>query len=168
LRITASHERVRKLARVSFSARLESWWGRVLVRLDNAMRPMAMPVAGGMLSALVLFSLLTPNFSYSRDFSFDPSVDLVTAPDGKIVDAYGVIPRLKPVGNASSSDGTVVMLFVDENGKVRDWRVLRGELTYDLKNIILFSTFTPATYDGKPIAGKILVTVSAPARGTRS
>jgi hypothetical protein len=162
LRVLASHERVRQLARASLSARVASWMSRMELLFDNIMRPVAMPFASGILSALVLFGLLTPNFSYSRDLEFDPSIDLVTVPDGEVVGGYGVIPRLKTVGDATSNDGTVVELSVDQNGKVRNWRVIRGELTYDVKNIILFSTFTPATYFGRPIAGKILVTVSSP------
>ena len=169
LRVAASHERARQQARASFSARIESWVGHLRLRLDNMVRPVAMPFAGGMLSALVLFGLLTPNFSYSRDLGFDPSTDIVTMPDGKVVGGYGAsIPRLKTVGDVSSTDGDVVMLFINQNGKVRDWRVLRGELTYDVKNIIMFSTFTPATYLGKPIEGKILVTVSSAERESRS
>jgi hypothetical protein len=167
LRVLASHERVRQVARASFSARVNTWMGRMKLSFDNMMRPFAMPFASGMLSAALLFTLLTPGFSYRRDLGVDPSTDIVTMPDGKIVGGYGVIPRLKMVGNASSTDHTVVELYVDQNGKVRDWRVIRGELTYDVKNIILFSTFTPATYFGYPIAGKILVTISSPARDNR-
>ena len=170
LRVVASHERARQLARVSLSARFDAWWGRVRFRLDTLMRPLAMPFAGGVLSTLILFSLLTPNFSYSRDLSFDPATNIVTVPDGMVVGAYGPnTPRLKSVGDMSPTDATVVMLYVDPSGRVRDWRVLRGELTYDIKTLIMLSKFTPAKYMGYPIDGKILVTVpSAPGAETRS
>ena len=168
LRVLASHELMRRRARVSMTARIESWMSRMKLRFDNIMRPVAMPFASGALSALILFSLLTPHFSYSRDLGFDPSTDLATTPDGLVVGGYGEIPRLKTVGDASSTDGTVVELYVDRNGKVQDWRVIRGELTYDVKNIILFSRFTPATYFGRPVAGKILVTVSSAQGASRS
>jgi predicted anti-sigma-YlaC factor YlaD len=62
LRVLASHERVRQLTRVSFSTRLTALVSRIRLEFDNLMRPVALPFTGGLLSALILFSLLVPSF----------------------------------------------------------------------------------------------------------
>ena len=60
LRVLASHEHTRRLARVSFSARAKSWRAQARLAFDNMMRPFALPFAGGLLSALVAFGTLVP------------------------------------------------------------------------------------------------------------
>jgi hypothetical protein len=53
--------------------------------------------------------------------------------------------RLEMVGSIpSSTDSTLVELTVDRYGHVRDWNMVRGELTPDVKSVILFSTSIPA------------------------
>ena len=124
--------------------------------------------AGGLLSALIAFSILVPTLSFSRQFGFDPAIELVTLPDGKVVGAIGEIPRLEMVGTATTGDGTVVELTIDPKGHVRYYDVLRGELTPDMQSIILFSYFTPATYFGQRTVGKVLVTMRPVRREARS
>ncbi len=69
LRVIASHERQRQLSRVSFSARLRHWAARTELMFDNMMRPVAVPLAGGLLSALILFCALVPNLSFAHGSS---------------------------------------------------------------------------------------------------
>ena len=52
LRVLASHERERLLLRVNLAVRLRNWKERVQLSFDNMMRPLALPFAGGLLSAL--------------------------------------------------------------------------------------------------------------------
>src|SRR5215472_329026 len=51
LRVLASHERARQLARVSWRARFDAWSDRLSLGFNNAMRPLAFPFAGGIASA---------------------------------------------------------------------------------------------------------------------
>src|SRR5262245_31223964 len=51
LRVIASHERARRVARIDFAARVETWKSDVRLFFDNLMRPFALPVAGGLFSA---------------------------------------------------------------------------------------------------------------------
>ena len=161
LRVLASHERVRQLARASFPARLQYWADRVKLQFDNLMRPVALPVAGGLLSALLLFSALVPNLSFRHDRSIEPPLALSSDPDGRIVGWSGVVPRLESVNAATEGDGTVVELIIDNQGNVADYAVRQGQLTPDLQNIILLSKFTPAMFFYQPAWGKIRVVFPA-------
>ncbi len=163
LRVLASHERTRRLARVSISARLNSWRGRARLAFDNMMRPFALPFAGGLLSALVAFGTLVPTLTFQHALA-DQS--LFTYPDGEVValgsngayltQSIGDIPRIVRGDDADiPADANVVDLVIDENGHVSDWSLARGQLTPDLQSIIMFSQFRPATYLGQPTWGRV-------------
>ena len=58
----------------------------------------------------------------------------------------------------------MVMLNLDENGKVTDFEVLQAELTSveevrDIGNLVMFSTFTPATRFGQRVSSKRLFAI---------
>ena len=170
LRVLASHERVRLLAHSSFPARVEYWVSRVRLGFDNLMRPVALPVAGGFLSALLLFSALVPNLSFPHIHTSEPPLALSSDPDGQIVDWSGVLPRLESVGAITTGDDTVVELVIDNQGRVFDYSVRQGQLTPAMQQIILFSKFTPAMFFYQPAWGRKLVVFPArpTARGERA
>jgi len=156
LRVLASHERVRQLARASYSTRILYWASRVRLQVDNLMRPFAVPVAGGVLSALLLFGVLVSNLSFRHTFTTEPPLSLSSDPDGRIVDWMGVLPRLEPVNSVVTGDATVVELTIDDHGRVADYEVRQGRLTPAIKDFILLSTFTPATFFYQRVWGKKL------------
>ncbi|MGA2040560.1 MAG: hypothetical protein ABSH42_14870 [Bryobacteraceae bacterium] len=170
LRVLASHERVRQMARASLSARLRDMADNARLFRDNMMRPVALPVGGGLLSAILLFSILAPGLSFTRNLDSDASViSLVTLPEGRLVGANGAVVRLDMVGSIPSSfDSTVVELTVDRYGHVSDWKMLRGELTSDVKTVISLSNFNPGTYFGIPTDSKIVVSLHAAPDEARS
>ena len=161
LRVLASHERVRQMARASLSARLRDMADNARLFRDNMMRPVALPVGGGLLSAILLFSILAPGLNFNRNLESDASViSLVTLPEGRVVGASGEVYRPEMVSSIpSSTDSTLVELSVDRYGHVSDWKVLRGEMTPDVKSIIVLSVFDPGTYFGVPTDSKILVSL---------
>src|ERR1700757_4768190 len=55
LSVLASHERERQLARVSFSERLRRIAAKIDLTVDNLMRPVALPITGGVLTTLLAF-----------------------------------------------------------------------------------------------------------------
>src|SRR5689334_4749905 len=69
LRVIASHERQRQLARVSVTARLSAWHNRLELFFDNLMRPLAFPFAGGLVSSLMIFGLLVPSLTFQHAFA---------------------------------------------------------------------------------------------------
>jgi hypothetical protein len=188
LRVLASHERLRQMARSSISARLRHMADHAHLFMDNMMRPLALPFGGGLLSALLLFGILAPGLVFSRNADFDPSVvSLVTLPQGILrTEPPGFEPRLGAAGEVvsvemagfvsvetvgsipRSTDSTLVELTVDRYGHVLDWRMVQGELTPEVKSVIVFSTFDPGTYFGVPTESKILVALHSVHGAARS
>ena len=154
LRVLASHEREQLLLRMNLAARLRNWKERVQLSFDNMMRPLALPFAGGLLSALVIFAcfMQMPAFpSYVR--SDVPLPMIATDPDGDEVYWAGQAPQLLPVTQDVSSDATAALLLIDPQGRVADYMVAHGEATQEMKNYFLLSRFTPATSFGQPTWG---------------
>ncbi len=168
LRVMASHERARRLSRVNFAARLQNWSGNLRLWFDNLMRPLALPFAGGLVSALVIFSVLVPSLTFHYE-NFDGG--LVTDPYGQVVvmsnggvyapdgNASADLPRIEPTYAHYTSDypddANVVWLAIGENGKVLGYSVAKGKLTPDMISIISISKFSPATFLGLPTPGVV-------------
>ena len=70
LRVLASHECARHVARKNLSTRVANWVTATRLAFDNMMRPFAVPVTGGLLSAFVIFSLLVPSLSFPHNHTF--------------------------------------------------------------------------------------------------
>lgn len=162
LRVLASHEHARRLARVSWAARISTWSDRLSLSFNNLMRPLAFPLAGGISSALILFGLVIPTMTVEHAladqvFFTAPEGDVVAlAPTGRYAPPESENPPWIERAGASMPDAAnVVDLTIDQNGRVSYWSLVRGELTPDLANIIMFSQFSPATNMGMPTYGKV-------------
>ena len=147
LRMLALNERLRRLSHVGFSARAHRWAGRLQLVFENLMRPMALPFAGGVLSALVMFAVLVPSLAFPHNFRNDvPLWVLYTDP---------ALQEMNPV---DAGDEIVVEVTIDERGRVQGYVVTRGQMTPEIENnLILFSRFAPATVFGRPTWGRVLV-----------
>jgi hypothetical protein len=174
--VIASHERQRRLVRQTVFTFARHCFSRVRLAFDNLMRPVALPFAGGSLSAVVLFSVLVPTLSFPRHLA---DAVLSTYPDGTVVvmglsgsyapgamsfpdeaaamKQLGDMPRIEPANAITPADANVVELTIDERGRVSDYSLERGHLTPDLQSIIMFSEFTPATVLGIPASAKIKI-----------
>lgn len=157
LRVTASYERVRQLSRATFVSRRRRWLSSLQLTFENLMRPAALPFAGGLLSTALVFSLLLPQLIVARSFGEGPSTQIFTIPDGRVVGAIGEQPRIEPVESLNPDYQTVIELTVDNYGSVTDYQVTRGQLTPDLKDLIMFSRFTPATLFGRRTTAKVKI-----------
>ncbi len=109
--------------------RRHRWLDKLSLEISNLLRPLAVPAAGGLMSSVVLFGALVDDFS----------------------------PFLGTMGDF------VVEVSVNEKGIATDFAVPSGHLDkkklLEIGNLVLYSTFTPATQDGRPVPGKILVAV---------
>lgn len=147
LRVLASQECVRQLSRVSLSARARLWAVRMQLAFDNLMRPLALPFAGGVLSALVMFAMLVPTLAFPHNFRNDVPLWMLYTN-----------PALEEMSQVDASDETVVELTIDERGSVQAYTVKQGQLTPEMENkLMMFSRFAPATLFGQPTWGKALV-----------
>jgi len=156
LRIVASKERARTLSRGSFAQWMRHCGESARLTIDNLMRPLALPFAGGVLSAFVLFSSLVPSLAFQRDYRNDVPTMLFTD------------PALEEVGYSHlSADETVLVLVIDERGRVMDSSIPQGKLTPEMVNDLLFYRFAPATAFGVPTWGRVIVTFRRVADGSR-
>lgn len=147
LRILASKERERVLARRSGFALAEHFrlWA------ENLMRPLALPFAGGLISAVLLFSMLVPTFSF-RPISAagDIPVGIMTEPTVKASMPFRF-----------DSD-VLVEALIDGQGRMVDYTITRGpandpDLRRSIENYLVFTEFTPATMLGSPTFGRICI-----------
>jgi hypothetical protein len=152
LRVIASRERQRALDRMTLRRKWETWRDRVSLSATNVMRPLALPFAGGIVSALVLFSMwVVPTFPVLGKTTPDVPTMLTTAPAVKDTAAMGV------------AGGDVVLdVTVDDQGRMVDYTILSGaRLQHDpalrrrLENMLLFTQFVPATEFGRPVPSKL-------------
>jgi hypothetical protein len=159
LRVLASHERARLIGRKNLSARVARWVTATRLAFDNMMRPFAVPVTGGLMSSLVMFSLLVPSLSFPHNHSYEPPLAVAETdvqwgdPDGKIVGATADHARLLPGSAVIYGNEVSLTLLIDERGRVQDYYLSGGELTEEMTSLILLSQFTPATVNGQPTWG---------------
>lgn len=139
------------------------WWAdrvdRMRMAFDTLMRPFALPAAGGIVSAILLFGSVAPYLVVRgvAESAFDVPTGLITGASVK----HG-----SPV--ALDLDEIDVELTIDENGRmveyspidVRCQNLLKSpELRRSLENHLLLTTFTPATAFGQKTMGKLRVTL---------
>jgi len=147
LQVLASRDRMRRLSRGTMRALVHFWALELRLFFDNLMRPFALPFAGGLLSALFLFTMLAPGLPARRQIIDDVLI-------GQSQATFDTLPPW-PV----SQDYVVVWVTVDKDGSVMDYSPVNvsDKLPDDIANMILFSKFQPATKFGLPVASKILV-----------
>ena len=159
LRVLASHEHARRVSRLTLQARVDHWRGRMHLVFENIMRPFGLPAASGLVSAMLLFALLAPSLSFARRTGADDPTDLVTLPQFSAVSPMFDSLEIEDPAPVGAHFETVLELQIAPDGKVWDWKVVRGnrELTPDLKQMILLQTFKPATFFGRPAWGTFTV-----------
>jgi hypothetical protein len=151
LQVLASRERMRQLSRRTLTALVHYWLAEMRLFFDNLMRPFAIPLAGGLVSAVFLFTMLMPTLQF-------PHLTRNDVPSGLFTQSEATLDALPPFG--FSEDNVVVQVTLDERGSVVDYTLpnnVSGKLRNDIANMILFAKFQPATAYGIPIAAKVLV-----------
>jgi hypothetical protein len=158
LEVMASHAAASRAHHANARATLRHWFSKVLFSVDNAMRPIALPFAGGICSALILFLTLMPNLGFPRDVHNDVPIALYT--EASMVEVAMI--EMAPF-NIGNNDEIVVEVSLDEKGQITGYSIPRGaKISHDLANgisqVMLLSSFTPATLFGQPTASKLLLT----------
>jgi hypothetical protein len=145
LRVIASHERARMLAD-------SNWWTTLRFRLNQILRPLAVPAAGGTFASLLFFAMLAPSLTVHASTRNDVPVGLFT---------QVVVVNPSPFG--FNGQDITVEVTVDENGSVSDYQVPGGTLSKDqmreVGNFILFTSFKAATMFGQPYTSKVLLNI---------
>ena len=154
IRRIATCDRARRLRRIRLGDAFAAWRVRTEMMMKNLMQPIAVPVAGGLISAVLLLATLIPNLGFEvHPVSNDVPTVLFT--DASVKDAYWPV-----IGETD----IVVDLSIDESGRLMDYSVVSGGqllreevMRRRFESALLLSHFTPATTFGQPTSGKIRV-----------
>jgi hypothetical protein len=134
-----------------------SVWDRWQVRLSNLMRPVALPAAGGLLAALILFAVLIPGVFTKVAVVDDIPTVLMTG------------PRVKTASLMPVYEDLLVEAWVDQQGRMTSFEILNDtghsgpeleqELHNQLSNVLFTTSFLPATEFGQPTAGRVILSL---------
>jgi hypothetical protein len=154
LRIAASRE-----ASLRRSGQIPGAAGVLIRRFNHwaetLMRPLAIPFAGGLVSAVFLFSMLVPTLTVLRG---DAATDVPT-----MLSTEASIKDSLPLGE--TGDGLVVDLIVDESGRMVSYTIPQGqgmladnnEIRRAIENKLLVTRFEPATFFGQPTSARLRI-----------
>jgi hypothetical protein len=156
LRVIASREAARRRRYHGLLAACRAWSDSLLFRLNGLMRPLALPAAGGLASAVLLFSMVMPNFQgLVRAHANDVPTMLFTGATVK-----------SSLDFVLEADELPLDVFVDERGRVIDYAFPEGSAHFNtastrrqLEGSLLFTHFQPATSFGQPTAGWVRVSL---------
>ena len=128
------------------------------VRLENALNAFMVPATAGLMTAVVIFILLMGFLAPLQADNADVPLMLYTAPQLQ-QSAFGT--ALESI----KDDSLVIEAYVDSNGRVQDYRILSNpeetkSLLPQVKNMLIFTTFRPATSMGRPTSGKAVLSFS--------
>jgi hypothetical protein len=128
-------------------------------RLQNLLQAFMVPATAGLASAVIMFGLLMGFLAIPLPVkSADVPTNFSTAPQLQ-ESAFGTATDF------IKDDSLVIEAYVDSNGRVQDYRVLSNpenpkDLPTQVKNMLIFTTFRPATFMGRPTAGTAVVSFS--------
>ncbi len=135
-------------------------WESLLVRWQNAFNAVMVPATAGLITTIIIFGLLISFLYYPAQLSAanDVPTAFYTPPELEFA------PFEMAMG-VSNADSLVVEAYVDANGRVQDYRILSGPenmktLPAALKNVLIFTTFRPATTFGRPTSSRAILSFS--------
>jgi hypothetical protein len=158
LRVVASRQarRRRILASPATLAKEVGW--RTKVWLDNLVGPIAVPVAGGLVSALCLFLSIAPAFPMRQIITDDVPMRLATS--ATLLSTFSITAPGGP------PEDVVLDVEVDSEGKVVDYMVAGAQAWTDdpqvrrnLESTLVCTRFNPATRFGQPQSGSVRITI---------
>lgn len=155
LRVLASRECQRSELRRDWKGwfRESSW--RLIQLFDHLLKPFAVPAAGGLLASFLCFGIIVDTLHVNPSIEVEKDV-----PVGLYTEV--MIDELTPFG--FHGHDVMLQLTVDTLGKVTDFEVMQAEgasleEVRDIGNLVMFSTFTPATRFGQRVSSKMLFAI---------
>jgi hypothetical protein len=150
LRLAASRE----------AARLrQPYLSGVGVRLENALNAFMVPAMAGLSAAVVVFGVLMGFMALPLQAD-NPDVPLMLYTEPEL--QQSAFPTTL---DSIRGDSLVIEAVVDSKGRVQDYRILSNpkdslELLPQVKNMLIFTTFRPATSMGRPTTGRAVLSFS--------
>jgi len=151
LRLAISHEAAR---------RRNPHFGSLILHVENALRAFMVPATTGLVATILVFGVVAGMLT-------SPPAVHANASDVPLM--FATDPELQPSSfgftmGAVGQDSLVIEAYVDANGRVQDYRVLSGSEDpkdiHELKNMLILTTFRPATWMGTPRSGTAILSFS--------
>jgi hypothetical protein len=136
----------------------QPYFGNLALRIENSLRGFMVPATAGVVSTIAIFALLTGFITPVQADSSDVPLLLSTKPELQ-ESSFGMTM------GAINQDSLVIEAYVNANGRVTDYRILSDpdklqDLPHPIKNMLIFTTFRPATSMGMPRAGRAILSFS--------
>jgi hypothetical protein len=135
----------------------QPFWGSFMLRLENSVRAFMVPATAGIFATVIVFGLL---MGFITPVKATNDIPLLISTD----------PELQSTGFGVSmgeinEESLVIEAYVDANGRVQDYRILSDpdklkDLPHPVKNMLIFTTFRPATWMGSPRPGTAVLSFS--------
>jgi hypothetical protein len=135
----------------------QPFWGSFMQRLENSVRAFMVPATAGIFATVIVFGLL---MGFITPVKATDDIPLLISTD----------PELQSTGFGVSmgeinEESLVIEAYVDANGRVQDYRILSDadklkDLPRPVKNMLIFTTFRPATWMGSPRPGTAVMSFS--------
>ena len=158
LQVLASREHARYLQHLTWKSLIAVWARAFRLASDNLMRPLALPFAGGLISTLGLFAMLLPTLG-----SYVPMSERVAGEPRGVLGFLNTEAAIAEFPSFVIWQDIEVEVSIDQNGTVVDYSVSGGTLSREaiahLGNMLLFTTFSPATAFGQPTQGKVRISL---------
>lgn len=153
LRVRASKELQRSRARSNWRSRAADIGWRVALAFDHLLKPFAVPAFGGLLASFLCFGIIVGSLQVPPSMDADVPVALFTEV---------MIDEMTPF--SFHGRDVTLQLTVDSEGKVTDFEVMQAEgasvdEVRDIGNLLMFTTFTPATRFGQRVPSKRLFSI---------
>jgi hypothetical protein len=147
LRLAISHEVARR-----------PYLDSLRFRLQNVVNAFMVPAMAGLVVAVVIFGVLMGFSAPLQAGNPDVPLMLYTQPQLQ-QSAFGTVL------DSINDDSLVIEAYVDSKGRVQDYRILSNpkdfrELLPQVKNMLIFTTFRPATAMGRPTTGRAVLSFS--------
>jgi len=135
------------------------YWQGLVVRLENGINAFVVPAMAGLTTAVLIFGLLMGFLALpTQAGTSDVPLGLSTEPQLQ-QSAFGT--GLDSIHGES----LLIEAYVDSEGRVQDYRILSNSkdaqaVMAQVKNMLIFTTFRPATSMGRPTSGRAVLSFS--------
>lgn len=155
LRILSSKESAHRKKWANVPALLVRFKNQFDLWKTNMMRPLALPCAGGLAAAILVFAMFVQIHPVrANSLMDDRPTALYTAPAAKTL-----APFEPPTADAE------IEVSIDEQGRIAGYNVVEGnpvlhiEVRRSVERTLLFTEFTPATSFGQAVPSKLRLTL---------
>ena len=153
LQVLASRESARQQSRATWRQLWRTNLADFRLWANNLMRPLAIPTAGGFLSALLMFGMLAPTLATPYAAAAGEDVPTVLYTEASV-------KSFMPLG--FHNEDVMVEVTIDSEGRVIDYSLAGNHVGShafhrSLENYLLFTQFTPVRNFGNPVKAKVRI-----------